>query len=342
MKTKAIILSVMILFVSLYLQADERQDLWLKAAAEKDLTLRLQYFEEFKTKFGQREDKSSKFLYFNLATTAFQLQQFAKAIEYGEKAVTFKDVDGTSMVQLYLLLANSYYLTKMDIDKAFSYAGLVVDFGKTLKKNTEQTAHSEKLSESLDKHFIAPALRIQTRILFSRGKDNPRTVTEAAQKALEAYGFDHSKNSSDLVYRFAYNLSKMGKIDEAITLVEQLDDQSLNGYQMLANWYYKKGAKEKAIEYFDKYYQAHEKDDTVAKTALKIGQLLSKTDKMRAMNYFAEAYVLMDLDKDSKAFKYLQQIYFNEIAKGKPEAEQTQEFNRIIEDAKVRVGRNSP
>jgi len=343
MKIKAVfLLGVILVLISVSLLADERQDLWLKAAAEKDLTLRLRYFEEFMEKYGQREDKSSKFLYFNLATTAFQLKEFTKAIGYAEKALTFDDVDGNSKIQLYLLLANSYYLTQTDIDKAYSYAGLVVEFGQSIKENTPETNRSKQLNETLDKNFIAPALRIQTRILYARGKDDPETMMEAAKKALDAYGFDRSQNSAELVLRFAYNISKMGKIDEAIRLVEQLPDPSMKAYQMLANWYYKKGVKEKAVENFTRYYEGSEKNENAAKTALVIGQLLSKKDKTRAAGYFAEAYLLSNSDKESKAFKYLQQLWYNEIAKGKPREEQDSGFQEMISAARERLGPNVP
>ena len=47
-----------------------------------------------------------------------------------------------------------------------------------------------------------------------------------------------------------------------------------------------------------------EKNRSAAKIALKIGQLVSKKDKEKAIKFFAESYILLDSDQESKAYKY--------------------------------------
>jgi tetratricopeptide (TPR) repeat protein len=323
------------------LHADAKQDLWLKAAAEKNLELRLQLFEEFKDKYGEKETKNTKYLYLNLTQASFQLKKFEKSIEYGEKALSFEDIEGNHKIQLYLWLANAYNITQKDMEKAYYYAGLVVDFGKTLKQRSENTKHSKKLNEQLDKGFIAPALRIQIRILYSKGKNNPQIISDATKKAVEAFKLDNSKKSADLVYRLSLNLSKMNRIDDAIQYVEQITNENSpnsSGLNLLGTWYYKKGNRVRAVEYFQKSYEAMKKNRTAAKMALKIGQLISKMDKEKAMMFFAESYILSDSDQESNAYKYLRQLWFNELAKGKPQEEQDQGFTEILNAAKSRLG----
>ncbi|MCK4836677.1 MAG: tetratricopeptide repeat protein [Candidatus Aminicenantes bacterium] len=344
MKKLVVLILAISFWCSLFLFADKRQDLWLKAAAEKNLELRLQYFEQFLKEFGDKKGKHSKYLYFNLAQSSFQLKKYDKSIEYCEQTLEFKDLEANLKLQAYLILANAFYVTKSDIDKAFNYAGLVIEFGKSVKMTTESTDRSKQLSENIDKHFISPACRIQTLILFEKGKDNPENLMEATKKAMEAYNFNKTKRNVDLILSLAYRLGKLDRLDKAIYYVEQLCDNNEGNakcFSMLGTWYNKKGNKDKAIHYFEKYYQVQEKDSNAAKTALKVGVLLSKKDKLKAMNYFAEAYVLLNSDKESKVYKYLQQLWFNEIAKGKPQAEQDKGFAEIIKTAKTRLNLES-
>jgi predicted Zn-dependent protease len=341
MKRIAVVVLWLIFCFSLFMFADDKQDLWLKAAAEKDPQLRFQYFEEFLQKYGEDEGKHSKYLYFNLSQTAFQLKQYDKSIQYGEKALDYPDLEANYKLQVYLILANAFNVTKSDLDKAYHYAGLVIDFGKSVKMTTETTDRSEKLSENIDKYFIAPAYRIQTHILFERAKDIPGKLVEATNKAVEAYKFHKTGRNLELILSLAYRLAKFNQLDQAITVVEQLcqnEDANEKCYGMLATWYNKKGKKDKAILYFEKEYQIQTKDDKAAKTALNIGVLLSKTDKRKAIDYFAEAFLLLNSDKTSNAYKYMQQLWFNELAKGKQQEEQDQGLANIIAAAKARLG----
>jgi predicted Zn-dependent protease len=340
MKKVVIIVLFFAFCASLLLIADERQDLWLKAAAEKNLELRLQYFEEFLQKFEKKEGKHSKYLYFNLCQTSFQLKKYDNSIKYGEQALEHKDLEANLKLQAYLILSNAFYMTKSDVDKAYHYAGLVIEFGNSIKMTTESTDRSKQLSENIDKHFIAPAYRIQTHILFEKGKENPEILIEAAQKGIEAYNIHKTDRNLALILSLAYKLSKLNMVDKAIEFVEMVCDQSEENakcYNMLGTWYNKKGDKDKAIFYFDKYYKNQDKDDQAAKTALNIGVLLSKKDKMKAIGYFAESFLLLNSDKESKAYKYLQHLWFNDLAKGKPQEEQDKGLSDILSAARSRL-----
>ena len=340
MKKLVLIILVLSFVCSCFLLADERQDLWLKAAAEKDAQLRYQYFEQFLNEYGDKEGKHSKYLFFNLAQTAFQLKKFDKSIEYGERALEFEDLEANLKLQSYLILANAFNVTKSDMDKAYNYAGLVIEFGKSVKMTSEATERAQQLSENIDKLFISPAYRIQTLVLFEKSKDNPENLVNATNKAMEAYKYNETKRNMDLVLSLAYRLGKLNHLDNAIFYVEQFCQNNQGDakcFSMLGTWYNKKGDKEKAIEYFEKYYRLQEKDGEAAKTALNIGVLLSKKDKQKAMDYFAEAFVLLNSDKESNAYKYLQQLWFNEIAKGRPQEEQDKGFAEIINSAKARL-----
>lgn len=321
--------------------ADEKQDLWMKAAAERNPELRLQYFEEFLEKFGGEGSQTGKYLFLNLSQAAFQLKQYNKAIEYGEKALEFQDMEANFKLQSYLILANAFYLTKSDLEKAFLYAGLTIEFGKTLKMDSAASEHSDQLNQNIDENFISPGYRLQTHILYEKANDNPTQLIEAISKAVEAQKFHRTDRNSELVLSLAYKLAKFDRLDKAIFFVEQLcenEEANEKSFNMLGTWYSKKGEKEKAINYFEKAYQMQKKDDKAAKTALNIGVLLVNQDKRKAMDYFAEAYLLFNSDKESNAYKYLEQIWFNDLAKGKPREDQEQGLASVVAAARVRLG----
>jgi tetratricopeptide (TPR) repeat protein len=341
MSKKVIVISMMVLLTSLFLFGSKKEDMWRKAITEKNLELRLQYLKDYEAEFGNKKDKFHKFLYMNLADTAFQLTKYDEAIQYGEKALTFQDLNASNKLRLYLSLANSYNITKKDIEKAYHYAGMIVDLSKELiSKHEASEQDPEKKKKYIINYktfYIAPALRIQSQILYSKGKDIPATLKEAAQKACEAFETDKSKRSSDMVFSFAVSLYRNNLTNESIEALELILDKEKPEYKysyMLANLYNRKKNKTKAAMYFEMAYNV----DRKAKLAMKIAQLVYKENIDKGIQYFAEAYVLSKSNKESDAFKYLKHLYFNQKAKNKPPAEQEKGFRTIINTARKRLG----
>ena len=108
----------------------ERADLYNKAIGEKEANKKLALLEEYLQKYGKKEDKYLKYIFLNLTYTTFALKKYDKSIEYGEKTLTFQEIDDTSKIRIFLYLANSYYVTSKDLDKAIEYAGLVTELAK--------------------------------------------------------------------------------------------------------------------------------------------------------------------------------------------------------------------
>ncbi len=341
MNKKIIVVSVVVLLTSLFLFGSKKEEMWHKAITEKDLELRLQYLKEYEAEFGDKKDKFHKFLYMNLADTAFQLSKYDESIQFGEKTLTFPDINASNKLRLYLTLANSYNITKKDIDKAYHYAGLIVDLSKELISEHETTEHDqekkEKYINNYKTFYIAPALRIQAQILYGKGKDNSVTLKEAAQKACEAFDSDKSNRSSEMVFSFAFSLYRNNLINEAINALELILDREKPEYKhsyMLANLYNRKKDKAKAAMYFEMAYNV----DRKANLAMKIAQLVYKDNIDKGIQYFAEAFILLKSDKESDAYKYLEQLYFNQKAKNIPPAEQEKGFRTIINTARTRLG----
>jgi len=328
-----------------FLMAGEKQDLWIKAAAEKNLEKRLEYFDDYKAKFGEKKDENAKFLYYNLAQTTMQLKQFEKTIEYGEKTLTFEDLGDNYKLAVAIWLSNAYNLARKDYDKAYSYASMVIDTGKSLKGMSEGNERIAKLSAGIDKRYIAPAMRIQLRILLAKGIADTQARMDIIEKAIEAHSLDNSNAfPRRTVLKQSVELAKSNKTIEAINAIEKVVDPenlNLSEARLMASLYYRKYSKskdtvdkDKAIGFYEVAYNK-KKDSSMA---VKIGQLLSKKNKEKAIQYFADAYILSKLDKESSAYKYLQQLWFKDKAKDQTPEEQEAGFNQIIEAAKSRLG----
>ena len=307
-------------------------DAWIAILGEKTLQVKLEKLEEYYKIYGDKDERNAIYMYLNLADAAYQLQQFDKTIQYGEKALLYKDIEAQNKLRIYLFLANAYNLTKKDIDKAYSYADLVIELAKSLRLETQSNT-------TIDNSFVAPALRIQVQLLLSKPQDLKNT-TDAFTKALEAYKLDNSEKSSNFVLFISERLVKLNQVEMAIKGVETINQAKPNAdyANRLAFWYERLGNRAKAIENLKSSYQMKRNP----KVAYDLGVLLNKTDIDSAMNYLAESNLLNDEKYSPKALELLQHLFFNVKSKGQLPAEQEKEFQEILLAAKSRLGITLP
>jgi len=335
---KKILTAFIIIFLisAALLTGGEKQDLWLKAVSEKDGKARLLMLEEFAEKFGS-DKRYFKNLHINLTKTSFFIKNFDKTILYGEKTISVENLEDNYKIEMYIYLANSYYVTKTDLDKAYQYAGLVIDISNSIKKGFKD---SSKLGTQIDLRYLVPALSIQSSVFYSKGKDKAENLMKAIEKVSEAFKYDKSKRITNKIFYYAIALYKkdaskmniaLAAVENAYTNAKEPDARYAN---IIANWYIKKNDKESAIKFYIKSYDITKK----SKIATNIAILLNKKSPETAIKYFAEAYILGDYDKESKAYKYMRQLWYNKLAKGKPQKEQDSGFDEIIASAKSRLG----
>jgi len=343
MNKKITVTTILFLVVSVFLFSSrkDRQELYLKAVAEKDLATKMTLLKEYEDKYGQKKDKFLRFIYLNLADTAFKLKNYDETIQYGETALEYAEMDPNNKIRMYLSLANSYYLIQKDPDKAYRYTELVITLcNRMIDQNRKSDQDKEKVEKFINNYrmyYVAPAYKIQALILFNKGKDNAETIKNAALKAVEAYKAGKTKSYVDMVFSLAVNLYKKNRLDDTLAIIDQVADNKAMDQRyadFVATVYYRKGKKEKAVHYWEISYTAKKK----IKTAMKIGQLVNKLDIDKGIKYFADAYVLSKLDKGSDAYKYLEQLYFNKKAKDKSDEEKETGFKEIISAAKARLG----
>lgn len=338
MNKKITVITILLLVVSVFLfgSKKDRQELYLKAVAEKNLETKLNLLKQYIQEYGETKDKFVRFIYLNLADTAFRLKNYDEAIQYGEIAIEYDEVDPANKLRLYFSLANSYQITKKSPEKALQYAQSILDSAKTLMdkvKDTDQEQEKvDQFVQNYNNFYIAPAYRIQASIYYSNGD-----IKTAAEKAVEAFKADKSEKSSKMAFSLAVNLFRKKLVDEAIAATEAIFDAEKPDYnqaKLLASAYYKKKNKDKTVIYYEYAYKAKRKMDL----AMKIARLVHSKEPQKGLKYFADAFVLSKLDKQSDAFKYLEQLYFNRIAKGKTPQEKEAGFKEVINAAKARCG----
>lgn len=343
MNKKITFIAVMFLMVSVFVVGirKEQQQLYLKAVAEKDPEAKMGLLKEYVQKYGNKQDKWLRFIYLNLSDTAFKLKNYDECIQNGEMALESGEVDNANKLRVYFSLANSYYVTKRDMDKAYEYAQSVIDLSRTLIQQTRDTsqdqAQAEQFANNYKSFYVAPACRLQGLILYFKDKDNPENIKLAAEKAIEAYNEDKQDIYFQMAFSLATNLAQKRQYDAAIDVAEKIIDKQKPKYKevdFLAKLYSRKKNKEKTLFYYELAY----KSKPTATLARKIGQLVHKQDAQKAVQYFADAFVISGMDKETDAYKFLEHLYFNEVAKDKTPEEKEAGFKQVINAAKTRRG----
>jgi tetratricopeptide (TPR) repeat protein len=343
MNKKITFITVMFLMVSIFVVGSrrEQQQLYLKAVAEKDPAAKMGLLKEYVQKYGNKKDKWLRFIYLNLSDTAFKLKNYDECIQNGEMALESGEVDNANKLRVYFSLANSYYVTKRDMDKAYQYAQSVIDLSRTLIRQTRETsqdqAQAEQFASNYKSFYVAPACRLQGLILYFKDKDNPENIKQAAEKAIEAYKEHKADMYFQMAFSLAGNLAQKRQFDAAIDVAEKIIDKQKPKFKevdFLARLYSRKKNKEKSLFYYELAY----KSKPTAALARRIGQLVHKKDVNKAVQYFADAFVIGGMDKETNAYKFLEHLYFNEVAKDKTPEEKEAGFKQVINAAKTRRG----
>lgn len=333
-KAAYLIIMIMVFCLSSALAIDKEQvDTWTALVGEKDLQVKMQKLEAYFNKYGAREDRYSMYMYVYLAQTSYLLQQYEKTIQFGEKALGFKDLDASNKLPLYLYLANAYNLTKQDLDKAYGYAEQIVLLAESLRSaNTGNSA--------IDVNFTAPALRIQVQLLAAKAQD-PQNALSALNKAIAAYQLDKSDKSANFVIRLSDHLSKTDKLEDAIRGLEAITQEKPNAdyFKLIGTWYARIKNNPKAIENFKASYALKKN----AQVAYNLGILLNQNQELdAAIDYLAEAQLLNDEKYSPEALKLFDHLVIFVKAKDMPKPEQEKLYNEILAAAKTRLGSVQP
>ncbi len=345
---------------------------WNGIITEKDQASKLLKLEEFEKEYGTDKDNLTTRLYVNLTDTAFKLQKYEKTIQYGEITLAIKELDTGDKLQVLLDVANAFYVTKIDVEKAFNYAGQVID----LAGSATDLPMQPEIKGAL---YVAPALRVQVKILYGKDKD-PAAQVMALNKSVEAYSFDKSDTSLKLVLALGNRLNAAGNGEEVLKNYEKAytfkADSELA--RQLGLLYSKAGNEDKAIEYMKVSFESKESSeasyslgimfskkanaelDEIKKAELNakaveylkasfkikksaevgyyVGVLLNKVDIDTALAYLAESFLMEDARISPKSEQLLLQLYVNKTKEMKQE-ERDAGYEEILAAARGRLGK---
>ena len=328
-KAACLIIMVMAFSLSMALAIDKEQvDTWTALVGEKDLQVKMQKLEAYYNKYGAKEDRYSMYMYVYLAQTSYLLQQYEKTIQFGEKALGYKELDASNKLPLYLYLANAYNLTKQDLDKAYGYAEQIVVLADSLRAASSGNS-------AIDVNYTAPALRIQVQLLAAKAQD-PQNAVAALNKAIAAYKLDKSDKSANFVIRLSDHLSKNDKYEDAIRGMEAIVQEKPNAdyYKLIGNWYARLKNNPKAIENFKASYAMKRN----AQVGYNLGILLNQNQELdSAIDYLAEAQLLNDEKYSPEALKLFDHLVIFVKAKDMPKSEQEKLYNELLAAAKARL-----
>jgi len=344
MHKKLFLISIVMLIAagSLFSGERARMDAYLNAVNEKDPAVKIERLEAYLQEYGQEQDKYLGYVYIQLCDTSFIVKKYDSAITYGEKALTVPDIAEGNKLRILFLLANSCQAAKKDPEKALLYSQSMMELSNAIIEKTRAAEIDEdkkvEFIKNQKKYYIAGAYRIQALLLFDQINEKPELVKDAALKAVEAYRNDPNDNMFRMVLMLANKMYQKKNLKDAIAVVENLlsiDPAKITEKiaNFLAAMHYQNGTKDIAISYYEKAYQARRTADT----ALKIGKLVYKTNIDKGIDYFADAFVMSNLDKASDAYKYLQELYYNRKAKDLPSEAQEKGFHEIVQASRARV-----
>ena len=217
---------LIIMFITLGLSAllaldKEQTDAWTALVGEKDLQVKMQKLEAYYNKYGAKEDRYSMYMYIHLAQTTYQLQQYDKTIQFGEKALTYKEIDASNKLPLYLYLANSYNLTKKDLDKAYDYAEQIIVLANSLRSETQGNS-------AIDINYTAPALRIQVQLLAAKAA-GPAERPHRPEQVDRSVSSWTSRTSRPISYKaLSDHMRKIDKVEDAIRGIEAINQDKPN------------------------------------------------------------------------------------------------------------------
>jgi|GEM_PF-2900169 len=338
MKKTAVFLLIIFAVSSISLMSISKKKLYNQAISETDPAKKLEYLLQYINEYGDDDDPNTINAYYYLTLTNFRLEKYNETITYGEKFLEYPNLGDNNKINVHLCLANAYNLTKVDMKKALSHADAIMEIGsKMIREFKDQQA----IIDNVNGRYIFPALKIKIKILLddiNENHDAALEVTKLNQKLLEIRKGDIDRFVKVVFLKTGVALAQHHEdYQNAITALETVFDEegpSKSLTAMLSHLYSKIGKSEKALTYAEKLYEIDKKPEL----ARKLGLLYNKMgNKEKALQYFSDWYIITGADPESDAYKYMQQLWFKELAKDQEPEEKKQGFEKIIEDARARI-----
>ena len=341
MKRTAVFLIIILLLSSFSLFAISKKKLYKQAVSATDPATKLKLFKQYIAEYNDKEEENTVNAYYTLAQLTLLNKTYNDTITYGEFYVSCPNVEDTKKIQVYLWLANAYNLTKVDENKALEYCDSTLNLGF---KIIESFKNSQAIADNINGNFVFPALRIKIKILYLKIQDDHEKCLEVIE--LNNRLLKVRKGNVDPFIRQIYlkcglalgrNHEDFENGIKTLEFIYDVENPDKTIMMLLAHYNLKLKNNERVLEYLVPLYKITKNP----KTAMQLGVLYNMLkNKEEAVKFFAEGYLLSGEDKESKAFIYMQQIWYKELATDMTVEEKKEGFKKLIEDAKIRISNN--
>jgi tetratricopeptide (TPR) repeat protein len=300
---------------------EEAYKLYINAINEKNIDSKIQLLEQYIAQYGKIGLDYDKYVYANLAIAYSQKGNHEKTVEYGEKTLSFQDIDTLTKINLYLMVSGAYNELNRNLEKAFSYAKMAKEMANAQMESGSNMATREQWAK-----LIAGATFIEGSIHIKKGE-----LKDAIEKWTEAYKV---LRDPKILRQFKvngvnqYNQKKFANAELFFKAHYELSGDPESAYWLGKTCFYL-NRYDDAERYFLLAYDKRKNSEI----ALNLGIISNKKNKSdEALKYFAEAVVLNSHSRFSAdAKKYLESLYQKKYGS-------IEGIEKVIAEAKKRLG----
>ncbi len=300
---------------------EEAYKLYIKAINEKNVDTKIQLLEQYIVQYGKIGLDYDKYVYANLAIAYSQKSNHEKTVEYGEKTLTFQDIDTLTKINLYLMISGAYNELNRNLEKAFNYAKMAKEIAVTQMESGSNLATREQWAK-----LIAGAQFLEGTIQIKRGE-----LKDALEKWTESYKVLKSPQILRQIRLNGINQYNQKKYSNAELFFKS--HYELSGDPESAYWLGKTYFYLNRFDDSEKYFLLAYDKRKNSEIALNLGIIFNKKKKVEdALRYFAEAVVLNSHSRfSSDAKKYLETLYQEKYGS-------IEGIEKVLADAKKRLG----
>lgn len=323
-KTGYLILLLILSAITVFSQTtvqEEAYKLYINAINEKNLDTKIQLLEQYLEKYGKIGLDYDKYVYANLAIAYNQKGNHEKTAEYGEKTLTFQEIDSLTKINIYLMISGAYNELNRNLEKAANYAKMAKEIATAQMESGSNVATRDQWNK-----LIAGATFLEGSISVKRGE-----FKEGVENWVEAYKVLKSPQIlKEMKRKGKEEYAKKSYVNAELFLKHhfELSGDPESAYLLGKSYFYLNN-----LDSSEKYFLIAYDKRKNSEIALNLGIISNKKNRADdAIRYFAEAVVLNSHTKFSAdAKKYLESLYQKKYGS-------IEGIEKVIADARKRLG----
>ena len=293
--------------------ADEE---YLKAMQISDNCQKIQALDAYITQYAGQGGQYDNYAYAYYCVTPCASKNAAKAIQYGEKALTSQGLDDQMKIAIVYTIAQ-LHSAQGQVDQAKAAAQRLIDMGKASK------------DAALGKKITAAGYD-----LIGEFAEKAGDYGTAAENYITAYGVLKDAKIAAKVQALGKRLYDQKKFAEAIKVYQALYDSAKDteSAKILAQAYYKAKDTEKALAVYKEAYGRQKSGDLAYNIAVIVVNKAKTNPSLNkeAMDYFIQA-ALLSPSQSKQCLGIAKNLYLNDNPDLKTLNAQITEHNKAIE-----------